>query len=573
MNSRRLASPMVDPRPARVRSSSKERLEGVYPTTTQRRKHKPPVNVAEIRRKAALYNVGSAAQCPTTRRRKASQAPPPSPQPIGGRPPMAAVGFVHDLYSTVPSPRKPSNNNNHKHGSGDSDAMHPVGWRLGHSNSASSFKLAGAGTDGLLAPSDGSRQVLAVHGLTDEFKSLLLAYPPRKALDVAAELANPREWKKRIEGRPNVGHHNIDLPRAWHEEPHEEDADTKPAWVPPASPPKPHLFQNDMATSNQGPRPATPPPINAIPLRTPDVFPGVQPYTLPVQTTQSLLQPAQDAERVYLNLEAAHNAHKNPGRMYTLPIAKPGRACRLGLETLHSNVSSTLEKRKLRPKSALHAVQKAAPMVTVAGAKIRPKTARLSFLRSATVYCMDAAERNTVEEYSEKLQFEREKRRSVVGQKNAALGRNKTIVHRSIEFIFNCLRNQAYANVPGHLRQLYETLDLDDYMRLVQSAATDRRGRRMLLQAQKSSYDAGFDAETLPLLWLDRKQFTIALQQLKFSTADINLIFNAFDFDLEHKVEVGEVCREIRTLQLAKQKEIMPHLLLSGDKSRLRESF
>ncbi|KDO22814.1 hypothetical protein SPRG_11573 [Saprolegnia parasitica CBS 223.65] len=547
MNGRRLASPMVDPVSARP--------------TTHRRKHKPPVNVAEIRRKAALYNVGSAAQCPKTatrRRRQSSQAPPPSPQPIGGRPLMSAVGVVHDLYSTVPSPRKLMNNN-HKHGADDGTrAMHPAGWRLGHNNSASSFKLAGAGTDGLLAPSDGARQVLAVHGLTDEFKSLLLAYPPPKAMEVAAELADPREWTKRIEGRPNVGHHNTDLPRAWLEEPHEEGAEKKPSWVPPASPPKTHLFQDDLV-SNQGPRLEPSLPINAIPLRQPEAFAGVQPYTLPVQTTQSFLQHAQDAERVYLNLEAAQNAHKNPGQMYTLPIAKPGRACRLGLETLHSNVSSTLEKRKHRPKSALHAVQKTSPMVTVAGAKIRPKTARLSFLRSATVYCMDTAERNTVEEYSEKLQLEREKRRSVVGLKNAALGRNKTIVHRSIEFIFNCLRNQAYANVPGHLRQLYETLDLDDYMKLVQSAATDHRGRRTLLQSHKSSYDAGFDAETLPLLWLDRKQFTIALQQLKFSTADINLIFSAFDFDLEHKVEVGE--------------EIMPHLLLGGDKSRLRDSF
>ncbi|OQR85286.1 hypothetical protein ACHHYP_12009 [Achlya hypogyna] len=557
-------------------------------TAKARRAKRPKkaVDLAELRRKAALYNVGSSTQCPKTQCKKQKPRAPPSPT---GRPPMSTVGFVHDLQSTVPTPPKQR---------GTSMA---AGWRLGHSNSASSFKFAGQGIDGLLEPSAGARQVLAT-SLTDEFKGLLLAYPPPKArfdtispapnmhcqvMDVALEISEPRDWTKRIEALPSKCNFNPNLPRAWKiQEPHEDiyEPGTKPDWVPPASPPHTHYFQTDLERRENNTPHMSPAKQsrNAVPLRRGPATP-VPKYELPDQTTQHFIQHAQAAERVYLEVEAKAGALKKPGQMYSLPIAKSGRACRLGLETLHSDVSATLEKRKLRPKSALHVGSISKPMVTVAGAKVRPKTARLSFLRSATVYCMDTAERNTVEEYAEKMQMEKEKRKSVVGQKGGILGRNKTIVQRSISFIFNCLRNQSFANVPMHLRPLYEALDVEDYMK---HGASDRRGNRALLEVQSQSYDAAFDSESLPLLWLDRKQFTVALQQLKFSTNDINLLFNAFDFDLEHKVEVydyvslkltieevGEVCREIRTLQLAKQREIMPSLLLSGNKSRFRESI
>ncbi|OQS04855.1 hypothetical protein THRCLA_02934 [Thraustotheca clavata] len=533
-----------------------------YSKRQTKRKKSKVVDPTELRRKAALYNVGTKEQCPRITTQKHTSKENPIPQ--YGRPLTSQIGFVQDLQSTPP------NNSTTKHSSKE--------WRLGHSNSATSFKLAGQGTDGLLVPSVGSRQVLATANMTDEFKNLILAYPPPKVIEVATDVANPTEWIKRFEAVPSTCSYNVNLPRAWKGLEPQEDTVHDKTWIPPSSPPKEHYFQTqlDKLENNNGTNNTkiAAEPLNAMPLRNNPCNP-IPNYQLPEQTAQNFIRQAQKAERAYLQVEAKVNTLKDPSLMYSLPIASHGRACRLGLEALHTDVSVNLEKKKLRPKSALHAVQGSQPMVKVAGATTRPKTARLSFLRSATVYCIDTPERNTVAEYAEKMLLEKEKRKSVIGQKYAVMERNKTIVHRSIDFIFTCLRNQALLNVPNHLKALYEAMDIEDYMKLLQITTNPRPGRRSLLHvdALMKAYDAGFDSAALPPLWLDRKQFAVALQQLKFSNADINLLFNAFDFELEHKVEIGEICREIRTLQLAKQKQIMPHLLLSGDKSRLRESF
>jgi len=82
-------------------------------------------------------------------------------------------------------------------------------------------------------------------------------------------------------------------------------------------------------------------------------------------------------------------------------------------------------------------------------------------------------------------------------------------------------------------------MSIDDYMQNVnQRKNNTHANNQKYLVTRGTSYDAGWEGCEAPLLWVSRQQFTIALNKLKFSISEINMLFNAFDFDIEHKVEV-----------------------------------
>ncbi|ETV93377.1 hypothetical protein H310_12639 [Aphanomyces invadans] len=554
----------------------------------QAKKKKRPTELpaSEVERKAALYNVGCPKSFPSTRKCKprhrlalhqlvqedangadASDMPQP---PFQGRPPAGHVGFVQDLQTTVPDRHRVPTR-------GD--------WKLGRNNSASSFKLSASGIDGLLEPSDAAREVVAATCPTAEFRNLLLAYPPADVNHVAKALASPaQDWVKPRVSRPCDSYHNSDCPGGWPkgstDNNHAADApDPETPWVPPNSPHRTDPAKSKHARSSLNPTALRDAQGSARP-----------PYVLPTRTVDTLLRRAQSAERGHNAVRARIHWHKNPAHMYSLPVASPSRSCRLGLDALASDPSIDAQHKPrsttTRPKSAVHLMKHA---IQVAGAKLRPKTARMSYLKTATVYCVDTPETNTMEEYARKIQAEKDRRKNVVHRKQAMhrIVRYNSITERSVEYIFHCLRHQAIENVPVHLRPTYESIDVDEYMRLVHLDDDDRP----FLNAQPNGYDAGWDRTALGVLWVrrsrvgaarvgwfhrsiqvDRAQFTKAVQCLKMTATDVNVLFNVLDFDLDHKIEIGQVCREIRTLQMAKVKKHVPDLMLGGHRTKLRDT-
>ncbi|ETV69066.1 hypothetical protein, variant 1 [Aphanomyces astaci] len=540
-------------------------------------KKKKPPSSADVQRKAALYNLGSHQSFPSTRKPKhrhrlalqqllredqssSAATGEPTAQCQMGRPEAAQVGFIRDLQTTVPEiPRSKARRN--ARGT-------TAEWKLGRSNSTSSYKLSASGIDGMLEPTDAAREVLAVTCPTSEFSNLLVAYPPAAVASVAKALADPAQnWVKPCISRPGQSAHNSDTPGGWQNttKPGEQPVDNNHAKAEPWAPP---TFPHRIITTSPGPHKNPPSNLNPTPLRRDNkAGGGVPTYTLPTHTVDTFLRQAQKAERSYNALTARVNAHKNPALMYSLPVATPSRSCRLGLETLASDLTAD-SRRSSRPKSAVHLIKN---VLKVAGAKIRPKTARMSYLKTATVYCVDTPDTNTMEEYALKIQAEKDRRKNVVNRKQAMhrIVRYNSIAERSVEYIFNCLKRQAMDNVPLHLQAKYDALELDDYMKMVNTEEDEHPYLKS--NPTDPSYDVGWDSLTLGLLWVDRAQFTKAMQCLKMTPVDVNVLFSVFDFELEHKIEVGQVCREIRTLQMAKHKKHFPDLMLGGNRTTLRE--
>ncbi|KAF0726990.1 hypothetical protein Ae201684_014855 [Aphanomyces euteiches] len=446
-------------------------------------KKKKQPHAVELRRLAALYNLGNHASFPSTVKPGKGGKSRPAKE---------------NEYEAKESPEAHTANK----------------WKLGHNNSTSSFKLSASGIDGLLEPSDGARQVLAMHASPClEFEKLLLAYPPPSVTSVSKTLAKPAQnWTKPYKSQPTTSQYNTDMPGAWEQE--RIDSCTKPPWNPPGSvqtndksPPKTQRKEKHQAKE----------------------------YTIPNQTVERMVRQAQKAERGYMAVKTKNEKEKNPAQTYALPIAASpaARSYRLGLEPLPS--SNGQEIKKPRPKSAIHL----STAIKVAGAKMRPKTAKMTFLRSATVCYMDTPETNTVEEYASKLQAERERRKNISTRKHALhrIARYESIRERSVEYMFNFLRNQALDNVPRHLHTKYEELDMDEYMRLVET--NDDENPFWHADDPSHTYDSAWDGCVLGLLWVDRLQFSKAMQCLKMSLTDVNLLFSAFDFHVDHRVEVS----------------------------------
>ncbi|RHY25793.1 hypothetical protein DYB32_008091, partial [Aphanomyces invadans] len=312
----------------------------------------------------------------------------------------------------------------------------------------------------------------------------------------------------------------------------------------------------------------------------------------------------------------------------------PSRSCRLGLDALASDPSIDAQHKPrstTRPKSAVHLMKHA---IQVAGAKLRYVMLSATVVVSLTTSIASTTQpqdrphvvsenHNHILQYARKIQAEKDRRKNVVHRKQAmhrivrcgarrrrsivtvAIRRYNSITERSVEYIFHCLRHQAIENVPVHLRPTYESIDVDEYMRFVlpslRARCVDRTAcrlvhlddddRRPFLNAQPNGYDAGWDRTALGVLWVrrsrvgaarvgwfhrsiqvDRAQFTKAVQCLKMTATDVNVLFNVLDFDLDHKIEIGQVCREIRTLQMAKVKKHVPDLMLGGHRTKLRDT-
>ncbi|RLN06314.1 hypothetical protein BBJ28_00012463 [Nothophytophthora sp. Chile5] len=293
----------------------------------------------------------------------------------------------------------------------------------------------------------------------------------------------------------------------------------------------------------------------------------------------------------YSRVRARVDRLKDPTKRYALPIEaakQHPRAYRLGLEFVPSNAQVSSSKYpQLRPKSAgtslgfqigQHGVKttdllSSAPqdrISKVAGAKRRPQSASIAYLRSATVYCvgveLEPQQISASSDYRHVLESERHKRQTERVQTLHLLAKRGLLHVIPLAQVFARLRREALHQVSRRLQHsVLEKLTLDEYMSAC-GCLNDVLAEAPELSEPSGAWeslenprfrrlkdDAGISTSQQAMrkaLVVSRQQFHLALEAFSLSSADVNLLFSALDVAVNDGVPLYDALETIEKLQL-----------------------
>lgn len=500
----------------------------------------------------------------------------------GWRPPMDRV---HDLRPTVPKDLRAAEDDV------GNQSAHAQDWALGSGgrNAASSGVAARGGVDGVFQPPEGAAQVYARTRHRLALPSALLAYPPRSPT------------------APTDALHEV--------EPHEPEHEAKPAWCPAS-------YATLGSASDQQKQQQLPVAADAVsspsrrqrfPLRSSASTPLLAAASRTTQQGEercasrqrALLAKAADA---YARLRRRVDKHKEPAKRYALPVEdekRHSRAYRLGLDCVPSSSTPSLlderherdpnasptpnhaqnarSKLEFRPKSAgclagfqptsNNALKSGGGVAKVAGARRRPRSASITYLGRATVYCMAPASPSGDGGFGGELADERRRRREDRASVVRALATRGVFHGLALAQVFAWLRREALGGAAASSRHrraatssspspcpspiagvskaemkraaALEQLSLDEFM---QSCA-------LPLEEEEDAEDA---ADSFPSveaaresLVVSRAQFLAALEVFHHavSARDANALFSAVEADVRDRARVCELVRAIVGLQ------------------------
>ncbi|KAG3146188.1 hypothetical protein PI126_g13424 [Phytophthora idaei] len=520
------------------------------------------------------------------------------------RPPMDQIHKLRDLHTTVAkdcrdrvklsADQRIFAKIKQKIGSKQEDSS-KTEWRLGYSNNVDTGSRAGVG--GTFEPRDGIRERIVDSRIAAALlpDSVAVAYPLDKS-------DNQNETKE---------NHLYDIPRC-------RRVKKKP-WCP--------------ASSSKSPSFASPRrryPVERFTQSGLDESDGLDSYDhdglqrFPVRCVESL-EPIDKAEAgfdvdprcadrqqtlltkvvgTYSRVRARMDRMKDLHLRYELPVedaAQHPRAYRLGLDDVLSTASTKSKKGKekpnFRPKSAGASAgfqtRSLAPKRDdllaqefngggkVAGARRRPHSASITFLKHSTVYCMESSTPSKSGCISAATDFrsvvdvecqKRQRERDAILQKLAKRGLLHSI---PLAQVFARLRREGLLNIDRRLqRSIFERMTLDEYMSAcgclnsnttpTQIAALETTGSSVIKETQrfsanlKNSTDSGAisSVDTSPSLVATRKalvvsrqHFHLALEPFNLSSTDVNLLFSALDLTVSDFVHVWDAMCTVEMLQ------------------------
>ncbi|KAF1792859.1 hypothetical protein GQ600_13171 [Phytophthora cactorum] len=483
------------------------------------------------------------------------------------RPPMDQIHKLRDLHTTVAkdcrdrvklsADQRIFAKIKQKIGSKQEDSS-KTEWRLGYSNNVDAGSRAGVG--GTFEPRDGTRERIVDSRIAAALlpDSVAVAYPLDKS-------DNQNETKE---------NHLYDIPRC-------RRVKKKP-WCP--------------ASSSKSPSFASPRrryPVERFTQSGLDESDGLDSYDhdglqrFPVRCVESL-EPIDKAEAGFdVDPRCAD-------RQQTLLTKVVGTRC-----TLNSidQIEERKEKPNFRPKSAGASVgfqtRSLAPKRDdllaqefngggkVAGARRRPHSASITFLKHSTVYCMESSTPSKSGCISAATDFrsvvdvecqKRQRERDAILQKLAKRGLLHSI---PLAQVFARLRREGLLNIDRRLqRSIFERMTLDEYMSAcgclnsnttpTQIAALETTGSSVIKETQrfsanlKNSTDSGAisSVDTSPSLVATRKalvvsrqHFHLALEPFNLSSTDVNLLFSALDLTVSDFVHVWDAMYTVEMLQ------------------------
>lgn len=322
---------------------------------------------------------------------------------LGQRPPLDRLQALQDLTATVPRDLRPSG----------SPAKQGA-WRVGYNNHA--HCEARAHPNGLFEPSETMRERVAMGSSASAScltVSRTISYPltPASAAQVAESMYpfDERVAREEMDRRMNVGgRSNNDEAHDCHRAPWSPNARLpssktgSPSKIGSVSPQKQRLAVRSVAT-----KPCT--RVRATPQEMDGRCIGKQQRVVA------------QANETFARIRKKVDRHKKAALRYSLPLedSTQGRSYRLGLDAVPSShpamdqqqdeltgAPSPAQPHKFRPKSAAatgtllgpsrstNALEPEVSVGKVAGAKRRPHSASVCYLRHSTVYCLDTAAAN-----------------------------------------------------------------------------------------------------------------------------------------------------------------------------------
>lgn len=332
---------------------------------------------------------------------------------LGQRPPLDRLQSLQDLTTTVPKDVRPRG----------SPVKQQSAWRVGYSNHA--HCEARAHPNGLFEPSETMRERVALGSSASTScltVSRTVSYPltPTSATQVAERMFpfDERAAREEMDRKTNVGSNN--------DETHESHG---PPWSPNGRVPS---SQTSPSKSSAGS-----PQKQRFAVRSVATKPCSRARQTPQQMDRRCIDKQQrvvaQATETFARIRKKVDRHKKAALRYSLPLedSTQSRSYRLGLEAVPSatkqrdELIAAVSPRKFRPKSAAatstllgpsrstNALEPVALVGKVAGAKRRPHSASVCYLRNATVYCLDSAANNNESngsDYQSLVASERQKR-------------------------------------------------------------------------------------------------------------------------------------------------------------------
>lgn len=282
------------------------------------------------------------------------------------------------------------------------------------------------------------------------------------------------------------------------------------------------------------------------------------------------------AER-YTRVQSRLNRLKCSHLRYQLPVedaTQDSRAYRLGLDDVRSTESTKVKDKKIiRPTSAGATSAGFRVKCTinngvhgkVAGARRRPQSASVTYLKHATVCCTAPLPSNSTHATTLGTAYstDSQRRQYIALQKLAKRG---LLYSTPLAQVFVSLRQEGLFNLKRQGdRDRFERMTMSEYMvacgclqsdtTLEPDAATDGYSAQVDT-VQEVHFEPLFAVQLPPsviatrkLLVVSRQQFHVALEPLNLSPIDVNVLFSALDLDGTDSVHVWDVMCTVERLQ------------------------
>lgn len=434
----------------------------------------------------------------------------------GWRPPLDRVRKLNDLHSTVPADlRGNSNNNNAVDDRPD--------WKAGTGgkNAAGGEAASRTGVDGLFQPTEGAAAVYARTRHRLALPSALLAYPPRSQLRGQRTESSSHETEELHDALPE-----------------------SPAWCPASFATLGNRKFSNQLTKSPNSRQQRHPlrPTGSVKKPTKKETPKADDKC---ENRQHAL--LDKASNVLSRLKQRVDRHKHPAARYSLPIEdqQHPRSYRLGLDPVPSTGAPASTKIGFRPKSAgcLAGFQptQAPAAGKVAGAKRRPRSASITYLGRATVYCMapsppasPTTNAKPVGGFGGELVAERRRRTTARPQVLETLAARGVFYGIALAQLFVRLRRET--GIHSGQQTLEDFLDACDLS----------LDQFVVGPSPSSSLEAA-----RALLAVSRTQFLSALEPFAsiVATKDANAFFTAVDADVRDHVRVCDLMIAVCSIQ------------------------
>lgn len=569
---------------------------------------------------------------------------------LGLRPPLDAIQRLQDLFTTVAKDLRTQHASNQQHGELGHTASGKVHssstkreWRVGYKNNPHGGSRGPL--NGMFEPSDAVRECALV--ITRDplalQQSLAIAYPvaamsPEKIACEMQPFDEEAAWDA-MERRTSVHRGRVNQ--------EDEDEDEGTPWCP-ASYLTIQTKGSESSLNKKSLKPGSG-PIQTHALRRVATYSqekgAARARKAPLAVDDSCVKKKQNllskAAASYARIREQLDRSKDPKLRYALPVEDltKKRAYRLGLEPVPSTFEAAdqtsnnleseaptgaetvpTERLRFRPRSAagnvpfrssalrkslsssgsFSALEPALSVGKVAGAKRRPHSASVCYLKSSTVYCVDAPnsqpasynrqQQSSLHDQSQQqqqddgadfgsvLDRERRKRRCNQDQTLAMLSKRGLFHNLTVPQIFARLRRESLKNLTKRLQHAqFEKMALEEYMSscgmqtivgepvetggpepLSLSGITSNKVIKVSFAAIaavvnsveiRSATTSSSLLAMRKLLFVTRQQFHIALEAFNLTPSDVNLLFSALDTDVEDRVALWEVLCAVEKLQ------------------------